>query len=477
MNEHPSPRLLIDGEWIETAHRETLELLDPATGDVLAQVPIATNADVDRAAEAAAEAFRRWRNTPVMERYAILRRAAALMRERIDATARLVTREQGKPLAQARAELSAAAEFFDWYSEEARRAYGRIIPGRATMGSLAALREPVGPVAAFTPWNFPASQVARKLAPALAVGCTCVIKPAEETPSAAVAMAEALIEAGLPAGALNVLFGVPHEISQRLIAHPAIRKISFTGSTPVGKLIARQAADHIKRVTLELGGHAPVIVCDDVDAEAVARIGAATKCRNAGQICISPTRFLVQDGIYDRFVDTFAGTLAKIRVGNGLDPETEMGPLANSRRDEAVGGLIDDAVAGGARLVTGGTRLFNAGNFRAPTLLAEVPLESRAMNEEPFGPVALVRPFGQLDEAIAEANRLPYGLAAYAFTRDRDRIAQLRHEVESGMIGINSFAISAPETPFGGVKESGYGSEGGSEGLDAYLNTKFVAEM
>lgn len=473
---YPALQLFVAGEWINAGSRETAIVFDPATGEALAQLPLATPADLDRAADAAASAFGAWRDTPVMERYAILRRAAGLIRERIGAIAHILTREQGKPIAQARVELSASADYFDWYAEEARRAYGRVIPARPGIAMLVALREPVGAVAAFAPWNFPASQVARKLAPALAAGCPCVVKPSEETPGTAIALARALDDAGLPKGVLSVLFGDPAEVSAHLIAHPQIRKISFTGSTAVGRLIGRQAGEHLKRATLELGGHAPVIICDDVDIESVAKASVLAKFRNAGQVCTAPTRFLVQAGAHDRFVDSFAREMAEFRVGNGLDAANDMGPLANPRRDEAVGALIDDAVAAGGRLVAGGERLFNAGHFRAPALIADVPLNARAMNDEPFGPIALTRRFDTIDEAVAEANRLPYGLAAYAFTRDRDRSAALRRSVESGMIGINSFSLTWPETPFGGVKESGYGSEGGSEGLDAYLVTKFVSE-
>ena len=473
---YPPLRLLVAGEWIAADARDAVPVLDPATSETLAMLPMATAADLDRAVDAAAAAFRGWRDTPVMERYAILRRAASLMRDRIEENARILTREQGKPLAQSRSELAASADCFDWYAEEARRAYGRLIPTRPGTTMLAAMREAVGPVAAFAPWNFPASQVARKLAPALAAGCTIVIKPSEETPGAPFALARALVDAGLPDGVLNMVCGVPDEVSEHLISRPEIRKVSFTGSTAVGRLIARRAADHLKRVTLELGGHAPVIVFDDVDVEKVAQASATAKLRNAGQVCIAPTRFLVQDGVHDRFVDSLARALKSVRVGNGLDPETAMGPLANARRDEAVAELVEDAVAAGGRLVTGGERLFNAGHFRAPALVADAPDTARAMREEPFGPLALTRRFGSVDEAIVEANRLPYGLAAYAFTRDRDHVARLRTEIESGMIGINSFSVSWPETPFGGVKDSGYGSEGGSEGLDAYLVTKFVSE-
>ncbi|MDB5707201.1 MAG: aldehyde dehydrogenase [Sphingomonas bacterium] len=474
--DYPALALFVAGEWIGPDARDTMPVLDPATGEEIARLPLATAADLDRAVDSAAAAFRPWRTTPVMERYAILRRAAALMRHRLEENAALLTREQGKPIAQSRGELNASADFFDWYAEEARRAYGRVIPARPGMMMLAALREPVGPVAAFAPWNFPASQVARKLAPALAAGCSCVLKPSEETPGAALALARALDDAGLPQGVLNVVFGMPAEVSSHLIARPEIRKISFTGSTAIGKVIGRQAAEQVKRVTLELGGHAPVIVMDDVDVEKVARASVATKFRNAGQVCTSPTRFLVQDGIHDRFVAEFARAMGALRVGNGLDPASDMGPLANARREEAVDALVQDAVDQGGHLVGGGERLFNAGHFRAPALVADVPLSARAMHEEPFGPVAMTRRFATIDDAIVEANRLPYGLAAYAFTRDRDHIARLRDEVESGMIGVNGFSVTWPDTPFGGVKESGYGSEGGSEGLDAYLVTKFISE-
>lgn len=469
-------RLFVAGEWIDGAGRETIAVRDPATGETLAALPVATAADIDRAVDAAASGFRAWRDTPVLERSAILRRAAALLRERLEDDARALTREQGKPLAQSRTELAVSADYFDWYAEEARRAYGRLIPPRPGIAVVAATREAVGPVAAFAPWNFPASQVARKLAPALAAGCTCVLKPSEETPSTALAIARALDDAGLPKGVLSTVCGNPAEVSAQLIARPEIRKISFTGSTAVGRLIGRQAGEQLKRVTLELGGHAPVIVFDDADVDRAAQMSAATKLRNAGQVCTSPTRFLVQDRVHDRFVERFAAALAAARIGNGLDADTDLGPLANPRREAAVGELVDDAVAHGARAILAGERLGNAGHFRSPALLVDVPREVRAMREEPFGPIALTQRFDDIDEAIAEANRLPYGLAAYAFTRSRDRAARVRHDVESGMIGLNSFSITWPETPFGGIKDSGYGSEGGSEGLDAYLVTKLVSE-
>lgn len=468
--------LFIAGEWVGADRRQTLPVIDPATGETLGALPMATAADLDRAVDAAAATFRPWRDTPVIERYAILRRAAALMRERLEENARALTREQGKPIAQSRTELATSADYFEWYAEEARRAYGRLIPPRAGSALLMATREAVGPVAAFAPWNFPASQVARKLAPALATGCSCVLKPSEETPATALAIARALDDAGLPKGVLSVVYGTPADVSAQLIGRPEIRKVSFTGSTAVGRLIGAQAGEQLKRVTLELGGHAPVIVFDDADVEKVAQASAIAKLRNAGQVCISPTRFLVQDRVHDRFVASFAEALKQTRIGNGLDPANDMGPLANPRREAAVDTLIEDALARGARQIVGGAPLPNAGCFRAPTLLTDVPLAARAMQEEPFGPLALTQRFDDVDDAIAEANRLPYGLAAYAFTASRDRVARVRHGVESGMVGINSFGITWPETPFGGVKDSGYGSEGGSEGLDAYLVTKFISE-
>jgi succinate-semialdehyde dehydrogenase/glutarate-semialdehyde dehydrogenase len=474
---YPDLQLFVAGEWIAAAERETQAVVNPATDQVLGVLPLATTPDLDRAVEAAAGAFRAWRATSALDRGAVLKRAAQLIRARLDSDAVTLTLEQGKPLAQARVELASSADWLEWYAEEARRSYGRMIPARLPGGRLEVVREPVGVVAAFAPWNFPASQMARKLAAGLAAGCPVIAKPSEETPGAALAIARALDEAGLPKGLLSVVFGVPAEVSARLIASPAVRKVSFTGSTAVGKLIAAQAAAGLKRATLELGGHAPVIVFDDVDAEAAARIAAVAKLRNAGQVCTSPTRFLVQDRIHDRFVGALAKAMAQTKVGDGLDAASEMGPLANPRRVEAMQALTADAVAAGGRLLTGGQRIGNVGNFWAPTVIADAPTQARAMNEEPFGPIALTRRFAEPEEALAEANRLPYGLAAYAFTRDRARAALVRDGLESGLVGLNTFSVTWPETPFGGVKESGYGSEGGSEGLEAYLVTKLVSEV
>jgi succinate-semialdehyde dehydrogenase/glutarate-semialdehyde dehydrogenase len=473
---YPALHLFVAGEWVGADARETQAVINPATDQVLGALPMATADDLDRAVDAAAGAFKAWRTASALERGAILKRAAQLIRERADADPVTLTLEQGKPLAQAKVELTSSADWLEWYAEEARRSYGRVIPARLPGGRIEVVREPVGVVAAFAPWNFPASQMARKLAAALAAGCPVIAKPSEETPGAALAIARALDDAGLPKGVLSVVFGVPSEVSARLIAAPAVRKVSFTGSTAVGKLIAAQAAQGLKRATLELGGHAPVIVFDDVDAEAAARASSVAKLRNAGQVCTSPTRFLVQDRVHDRFVEALSKAMAETRVGDGLDPATEMGPLANPRRVEAMQALTADAVAAGGRLLTGGQRIGNVGNFWAPTVVADAPLEARAMNDEPFGPIALTRRFTEPEEALAEANRLPYGLAAYAFTRDRARAALVRGGVESGLVGLNTFSVTWPETPFGGVKESGYGSEGGSEGLEAYLVTKLVSE-
>jgi len=465
----------IDGAWIERANGPQLEVLDPATGDVLAQLPSATADELDRAAEAANAAFAGWRALTALERSRLLRKAADLIRERADTIARLMTLEQGKPLAQARIELMVAADTFDWCAEEGRRIYGRIIPSPVREMEVRVNRQPVGPVAAFTPWNLPAMMPARKIGAALASGCTVVIKPAEETPATALAIVRALHDAGLPKGVVNVVFGIPDDVSRRLIAHPAIRKITFTGSTVVGQHLAKLASDAgVKRCTMELGGHAPVLILDDADLDQAVSVLVPSKFRNAGQICISPTRFYVHDSMHDRFVQEFAAATQRLVVGNGLDAATNVGPLANPRRTAAMDALIGDAVANGARLVLGGERIGNRGNFFQPTVLADVPTNARIMNDEPFGPVAVTSRFSSLDDAITQANRLPFGLASYAFTGSTRNVRKLSEEVEAGLLGINNVAVSHPEAPFGGVKMSGYGSEGGSEGMDPYLVTKLV---
>jgi succinate-semialdehyde dehydrogenase/glutarate-semialdehyde dehydrogenase len=468
--------LLVDGERLGAAGRRTIPVLNPATGEKLGELPLATPADLDRALEAAKRAWPVWRAMGPRERAKILQKAAALLRERSESIARIATMEEGKTLAETRLELAAAAEIFDWYAEEGRRAYGRVLPQRVPGMRMTVVREPVGPVAAFAPWNFPLGNPARKLGAPLGAGCSVILKPAEETPASALAVAQALIDAGAPPGVLQVVFGVPSEVSQHLICSPVIRAVHFTGSIPVGKQLTALAAAGMKRTTMELGGHAPVLVFDDIDVDAVLDMAVASKYRNAGQVCVSPTRFYVHEAIYERFAQGFAERAKKIKVGNGLDETVRMGPLAHERRIPAVAGLIEEAVRDGAKLLAGGQVLPGPGFFYAPTVLADVPESTRIMNEEPFGPVALIRPFSTFEEVIANANRLPYGLAAYAFTRDARRVNLIGEQVESGMLGINSFVIAMPEAPFGGVKESGHGSEEGIEGLEACLVTKFITE-
>lgn len=474
MTAYPDTQLLIDGEWRPSASGRSIPVLNPATGQEIGTVAWADRSDLDQALAAAARGFAIWRKTSAYDRAKLMRRAADLLRGRVDEIAVVMTLEQGKPLAQARQETLAAADVVDWFAGEAQRAYGQVIPARSPDVVQMTLKLPVGPVAAFTPWNFPINQVVRKLSAALAAGCSIIVKAPEETPASPAALIRAFADAGVPPGVIGLVYGVPAEISEYLIPHPTIRKISFTGSTPVGKQLAALAGLHMKRATMELGGHAPVIVAEDADLDLAVAAMVPFKFRNAGQVCVSPTRFLVQDRIADAFTDRFTAGAKAIRVGDGLDPETEMGPLANDRRIPALEALIGDAVDRGGRLTTGGRRIGNEGFFFEPTLLADVPVEARIMNEEPFGPVAVINRFGTLDEAIAEANRLPYGLAAFAFTRSSATATRLGHEVEAGMMTINHLGLALPEVPFGGIKESGHGTEGGSEALEAYLDTRFV---
>lgn len=462
----------IDGSWRAGEGRDELPVLNPATGEAIARLPVATAADLEEALAAAQRGFHRWRHTDADARGAILRGAAGLLRERADMIATLLTTEQGKPLAEARGEVIGAATFFDFYAEEAKRAYGRVLVRPAGQRAMV-LRQPVGPVAVFTPWNFPLYMLAKKLAPALAAGCSVIAKPAEECPASSSALVRCLVDAGVPGDVLQLVYGVPDMISRTLIASPVIRKISFTGSTAVGKHLMRLAADGVKRITMELGGHAPVLVFDDVDLDKTLDMLVAQKFRNAGQVCVAPTRFYVQEAIYDAFLDGFARRSAGLKVGNGLEAGVQMGPLANPRRPAAIAGLVADATARGARVLAGGSA-YGDGFFFAPTLLADVPNEADVMNTEPFGPVALARPFATLDEAVTEANRMPYGLAAFAFTNNLHIANHVGDAIEAGMVGINSFAISVADAPFGGVKESGFGSEGGAEGLDAYLTVKAI---
>ncbi|SNB67205.1 succinate-semialdehyde dehydrogenase / glutarate-semialdehyde dehydrogenase [Arboricoccus pini] len=468
--------LFIDGQWTKAEAGETLPVLNPATGEELGRLAHARIADLDKALVSTSRGFEAWRRVSAYERSKILRKAADLMRERANDIARLMTQEQGKPFAEARLETMASGDIIDWFAEEGRRAYGRVVPARAPGIYQLVVKEPVGPVAAFTPWNFPISQAVRKAAAALAAGCSVILKGPEEAPASCAALVQAFTDAGVPAGVLNLVFGTPAEISGYLIPHPIIRKISFTGSTAVGKKLAALAGEHMKRVTMELGGHAPAIVFDDADIDAAVSILAANKFRNAGQVCIAPTRFLIQEKVYETFVDRFTQAAEALKVGNGLVEGTTMGPLAHARRVDAVEGLVEDARGKGGKVRTGGRRIGNEGYFYAPTVITDVPLDARAMNEEPFGPVALIRPFKAFEDAVEEANRLPYGLAAYAYTRSASIAQGLGASIESGMISINHHGLALPENPFGGVKDSGYGSEGGLEAMEAYLATKFVSQ-
>jgi succinate-semialdehyde dehydrogenase/glutarate-semialdehyde dehydrogenase len=469
-------QLFIAGTWRGARSGRTDPVLNPATEEVIGQVAHAGREDLDEALDAAAKGFAAWRKVSAYDRAKLMRKAADILRSRADETARLMTLEQGKPLPEAKIEVMAAADIIDWFAEEARRAYGRVVPARAEGIYQLVVKEPVGPVAAFTPWNFPINQVVRKLSAAVATGCSIIVKAPEETPASPAALIRAFADAGLPAGVANLVFGVPAEISEYLVPHPVIRKVTFTGSTPVGKHLAALAGAHMKRVTMELGGHAPAIVFDDADLDHAAKTLAAAKFRNAGQVCVSPTRFLVQEKLYEPFVEKFVAIAKGLKVGAGMEEGTQMGPLAHDRRIPWVEGLVHDAKARGAEVHTGGGRIGNKGYFYQPTVMTGVSKEARMMNDEPFGPVAMIAPFRDLDEVVEESNRLPFGLAAYAFTRSAKTANAVAAKVETGMMTINHLGLALPEVPFGGVKDSGYGSEGGSEAIEAYLNTKFVTQ-
>ncbi|RFB06280.1 NAD-dependent succinate-semialdehyde dehydrogenase [Parvularcula marina] len=472
---YPDLKIIIGGKEIQALARDGEDVYDPATGEAFAKLPHATADDMEAVISSAEAAFPGWRDKAPLDRSAILRKAATLIRERIDDIATAMTKEQGKPLAESKGEIAYSANVIDWYAEEGRRAYGRIIPASLPGLSQIVTKEPVGLAAAFTPWNFPALTPCRKIGGALAAGCCLVLKAAEETPGTAVMLVQAFHDAGLPPGVLNLVFGNPADISSQLIDDRRIRKISFTGSIGVGKLLVRQAADTLKRTTMELGGHGPVLVFDDADVNAAADMLAAGKFRNAGQVCISPTRFYVHDRVIDQFTERFVSNVKRLKVGNGFEEGTTMGPLANQRRLEAIEELVGDAVERGGDILTGGKRIGNAGFFFEPTVIRGLPDDCRVMTEEPFGPVAPIVGFRELDEVLNRANSLPFGLASYAFTSSLSTSAAVERGLQSGMVGINTLGVSNPEGPFGGMKESGYGQEGGSEGLEAYLETKYVA--
>lgn len=472
---YPETKLLIAGQWRDAADGRTLPVFNPATGLEIGRVAHAGAVDLDDALAAAQAGFLAWRAMSAFDRRKIMRQAAILMRERAEQTAAVLTQEQGKPLAEARMETLAAADIIDWFADEGMRVYGRIVPSRNPATRQMVLKDPVGPVAAFTPWNFPINQVVRKVAAALATGCSILVKAAEETPAAPAALIRAFVDAGLPAGAIGLVYGDPAEISNYLIPHPVIRKITFTGSTTVGKELAALAGRHMKRVTMELGGHAPVIVAEDADLDLAIKIASASKFRNAGQVCISPTRFLVHESLSTAFAAGFAACARGLKLGDGLAEGTQMGPLANARRVAAMESFTEDAIRQGATMLTGGSRVGDRGNFFAPTVFADTPQTARVFNDEPFGPMAAIRSFATLDEAIAEANRLSYGLAGYAFTRSLKTAHELAQRLEVGMLWINQPAQPSAEMPFGGLKDSGYGTEGGPEALESYLNTRAVA--
>lgn len=472
---HTTPLPIIDGKARPVASHGVRALINPATGEAICDTPACGAPEAAEAAALAREGFAIWSNVSPFERSKILRRAAETMRVQADEAAAEITRENGKPLAQARGEWLGSADLLDWFAEEGRRAYGRIIPSRAPDMRWTVHRRPVGPVAAFTPWNFPAWTVLQKVAPALAAGCSVVLKPAEETPSVAVRIVRALHEAGVPGKTLSVIWGDPGAISATLCAAPEIRKVTLTGSTRVGRLLAAAAGQHLKKVTMELGGHNPVIVARDADLGSLVPLATEFKFRNAGQVCVSPTRFLVERPLYADFVAGVSEAAQRLQVGDGMDPATQMGPLSTAGQLSKIEALTADAVQQGAALETGGGRIGNQGFFFEPTVLSGMSAQMRAMNEEPFGPLMLITPVDDLDAAIAEANRLPFGLAAYAFTNSMSTERRLSAEIQSGMLGINHFAMSSPETPFGGIGDSGMGSEGGIEGMEAYLQPFLVS--
>ena len=473
---YPNTNLYIDGRWQPAASGDTIDVINPSNEEVIGTVARAGTSDLDEALSAADKAFKISKNTSAFDRYKILRKAADLLRQRADVIAQIMTIEQGKPLAESKGETLVGADRIDWMAEEGRRTYGRVIPARADGIYQFTVKEPVGPVAAFTPWNFPLNQILQKVPAAIAAGCSIIVKGPEEAPACCAELAKVFEEAGLPAGVFNLVYGVPSEISDYLIPHPIIKKVTFTGSTAVGKLLAAKAGEHMKLVTMELGGHSPAIVFEDADLDVALNVLSSNKYRNAGQVCISPTRFLVHESVYDKFVDGFKEASENLIVGDGLLPETKMGPLAHDRRLEAIDEFVKDAVKRGGKIETGGERKGNKGYFYEPTVLTNVPLDAKIMNEEPFGPVAPITRFKSFDDVVEEANRLPYGLAAYAYTNSNKTAEAIGSALSSGMVSINHHGLAMPETPFGGIGESGYGKEGGVEGIEAYLQTKFITQ-
>ena len=476
MDSYPRLRLYIDGEWVDKTSSGSMGVENPADGSDLGQLPVAGKAEIDAALEAAERGHRLWRTRSAIDRFQIITQATRLLRERAPQVAHAITLEQGKPLAEALREVILSADIVDFLAEEGKRLYGRTIPPRQpNILSQTVIRQPVGPVAAFTPWNFPVNLPSRKLGGALAAGCSVIIKPAEETPASCMLIVEAFHDAGLPPGVLNMVCGEPSKISSALMTAKQIRKASFTGSIAVGKMLGKLAAQGMKRYTAELGGHAPVIVCADVDIEAVAKLSVTAKFRNAGQVCASPIRFLIHESKYAEFRDHFVAQAKALKVGSGLDKSSHMGPLIHGRRVREMQSFVDDALALGGKLRCGGEAIPGKGYFYPPTVLEDVPPDARVQRIEPFGPIAVLQPFSTLDEALARANGLSIGLSAYAFTHDLATAHRLSEELEAGMVGINHFGVSQPETPFGGWKDSGVGQESGMEGLLSYTEVKLVS--
>ena len=474
--EYLDTNLYINGKWRPSNSGDTLDVINPANEEIIGKVAHARDVDLGEALNAADKAFKIWKKTMPFDRYKILRKAADLLRDRADMIAEVMTTEQGKPLTEAKSETLMGADRIDWMAEEGRRAYGRVIPARLDGVYQFTVKEPVGPVAAFTPWNFPLNQILQKVPAAIAAGCSVIVKGPEEAPACCAELVKVFHDAGLPAGVLNLVFGVPSEISDYLISHPIIKKITFTGSTSVGKQLAAKAGKHMKLVTMELGGHSPAIVFEDADVNKALQILSVNKYRNAGQVCVSPTRFLVHESLYKEFVDGFIEVSKNQIVGNGLDASTTMGPLAHERRVDAVEEFVLDAVSKGAKIKTGGERKGNKGYFYDPTVLTDVPLNARIMNEEPFGALAPIASFSDFDEVVQEANRLPYGLAAYAYTKSAKTAEAIGSALSSGMVSINHHGLAMPETPFGGIGDSGFGKEGGVEGIESYFHTKFITQ-
>ncbi|NUQ25126.1 MAG: NAD-dependent succinate-semialdehyde dehydrogenase [Saprospiraceae bacterium] len=465
----------IGGQWVEASSGASFEVRNPANGEILAHVPDMDAADARRAIEAAHKAWPAWKSATASERAVLLRRWYNLLITHADDLALLLTLEQGKPLAEAKGEITYGASFIEWFAEEARRVYGDVIPGHAADKRIVVVKQPIGVVAAIAPWNFPNAMIARKVAPALAAGCTVVIKPAEATPLSALAMAVLAEEAGIPAGVLNIVTtNKPAIVGAELTSNPLVRKLSFTGSTAVGKLLMQQCAGTVKRLSLELGGNAPFIVFDDADIDAAVEGAIASKYRNAGQTCVCANRILVQRGVYEDFAQRLSEAVKVQRVGQGTDPGATIGPLINAKALEKVEALVADAVSKGARIMTGGRRHELGGTFYEPTILCDVTSDMSLSQQEIFGPVAPLFVFDTEAEAITLANDTSYGLAAYFYGRDVSRIWRVAEALDYGMVGINTGLISTAAAPFGGMKESGFGREGSYYGMEEFLEVKYL---